>query len=343
MALAKERHKAVNFGNDLLSAVNGPIADRRRQGFSLWDSYCFELNNHDHRDYISTWEAWQPRKNSTPYFKISDDKYLFACVFGPHITVPPTYALIEKGELLDVDVRGGDIYDRLRERGGVFLKDRFGSEGFNVVELRAQSDGLYHRDKLLTREDLSDIIRGFPHGIIQGRLAQGQFENGIFAESINTIRVISMRRRDGVEHEVVGAMHRFGTKKSAPVDNFRQGGACARVDIETGRLGKLAAMFDTDREGRHIFRAQHPDTGAQVEGAVIPNWEKLKGLVAELTRKLPFFEYTAWDFAAQDDGFALIEINMKSGLGFFQVHGGARHTPLGEKYREHGYLVEPWG
>ena len=118
MALAKERHKAVNFGNDLLSAVNGPIADRRRQGFSLWDSYCFELNNHDHRDYISTWEAWQPRKNSTPYFKISDDKYLFACVFGPHITVPPTYALIEKGELLDVDVRGGDIYDRLRERGG---------------------------------------------------------------------------------------------------------------------------------------------------------------------------------------------------------------------------------
>ena len=212
-----------------------------------------------------------------------------------------------------------------------------------MVELRAESDGLYHGDRLLTREDLQDIIRSFSRGIVQGKITQGQFENGIFRESVNTIRVISMRRRDSVEHEVVGAVHRFGTKKSVSVDNFSQGGACALVDIGTGRMGKLAAIFDTDMNGKHIFRAQHPDTGAQVEGIVIPNWEQLKTLVVELTRKLPFFEYTAWDFAVQDDGFALIEINMKSGLGCFQIHGGARHTLLGEKYREHGYLVEPWG
>lgn len=212
-----------------------------------------------------------------------------------------------------------------------------------MVELRAENDGLYHRDKLLTREDLSDIIRGFSRGIIQGRIAQGQFENGIFGESVNTIRVISMRRRGSVEHEIVGAVHRFGTKKSAPVDNFRQGGVCALVDIETGRMGKLTSMFDVDIEGKHVFHARHPDTGAQVEGIAIPNWEQLKDLVAELTRKLPFFEYTAWDFVVQDDGFALIEINMKSSLYLFQIHGGARHTLLGEKYREHGYLVGPWG
>lgn len=340
--LNQRRNEVQSYGraSDVDKALT---ADRRKQGFSFWNSFCYELKYNDYRDYISTWEAWQPVRSKSAYFKISADKYLFACVFSPHITVPPTYALIEKGKLVDVDIQGRDIYERIWETGGAFIKDRFGCDGFNVVELRAQSDGLYHRDKLLTKEALQDIIRKFSSGIIQGRLTQGRFENGIFGGSINTIRVISMRKRDSVEHEVIAAVHRFGTKKSAPVDNFHQGGFSAPVDIETGRMGKLAAIFDTDVNGKHIFRAQHPDTGVQVEGTVIPNWEGLKNLVAELTQILPFFEYIAWDFVVQDDGFALVEINMKSSLGCFQIHGGARHTLLGEKYREHGYLVEPWG
>lgn len=118
LKLVKKRYETVNPRRNESLGLNELAADRRRQGFSFWDSFCFELHSNDYRNYISTWEAWQPRKNSTPYFKISDDKYLFACVFGPHIAVPPTYALIEKGKLIDLDIRDRDIYDRLREAGG---------------------------------------------------------------------------------------------------------------------------------------------------------------------------------------------------------------------------------
>lgn len=122
LALVKKRYETVNAGKDMPSETNGLTADRRRQGFSYWDSFCYELRNNDHRDYISTWEEWQPRKNRTAYFKISDDKYLFSCVFGPYIPVPPTYGLIEQGKLVDVDIQSRDIYDRLREAGGYSLK-----------------------------------------------------------------------------------------------------------------------------------------------------------------------------------------------------------------------------
>ena len=277
-----QRRNEIQLHGSVLDSYRALTADRLKQGFSFWDSFCYELKYNDYRDYISSWEAWQPVRSKSAYFKISADKYLFACVFGPHITVPPTYALIEKGQIVDVNVRNKDIYDRIWEAGGAFIKDRFGCEGFNVVELRANNDGLYHKDRLLTEEDLQDIIRGFSKGIIQGRLTQGKFENDIFGGSINTIRIISMRKRNSIEHEVVGAVHRFGTKKSAPVDNFHQGGFSAPIDIETGRMGRLAAIYDTDADGKHNFHAKHPDTGAQVEGIVVPDWERLKDLVAEL-------------------------------------------------------------
>lgn len=322
--------------------INGTTADRRRQGFSSWDSFCYELKYNDYRNYISTWEAWQPERSKSAYFKISADKYLFACVFGPYIKVPLTYALIEKGKLVEINCQCAELYDYILKRGGAAIKDRFGYNGYNVIVLRAKDDGLYHRDKRLTEEDLSNIIKSYSSGIIQERICQGQFENSIFNEAVNTIRIISARRNDSLEHEVIGAVHRFATKTSAPIDNFHQGGVSALIDIETGQMGKLAAMFDTDEKGRHIFRSCHPDTGALIEGIVIPNWKQLKNRVVELTRILPFFEFIAWDFVLQNDGFALIEINKKSALGVFQIHGGSRHTLIGEKYREHGYLVEKW-
>ena len=60
-----------------------------------------------------------------------------------------------------------------------------------------------------------------------------------------------------------------------------------------------------------------------------------KGLIS---LKVPFFEYVAWDFVVKDNGYALIETNMKSSLNVFQIHRGMRDEKIGEKYLERGFL-----
>lgn len=339
------RESAINPKKNAPQVDGRSTVDLRRRGFSLQDSFCYDLKYNDYHEYISTWESWQPRLCETPYFRISDDKYLFACVFGNLIEVPPTYALIESGRVIGVsahELSAENLYDRLCERGGV-IKDRFGYNGYNVYSFHGESGALYCKGNPVSREEFSGIVRGFSRGIVQGRLEQGSFENAIFDGSVNTIRVISVRGSEDGAHEVIGAVHRFGTCQSAPVDNFDQRGVCALIDIDTGRMGKLAGMYDVDASGRHVFHERHPDTGVQVEGVTIPEWNGLKARIAELTRRLPFFAYVAWDFVVQDGDFALIEINMKSSLYLFQIHRGMRNTLIGEKYRERGYLVERWG
>ncbi len=341
----KHRFDVVNGNQTVLAVDKKHVADHRREGFSFIDSYCYDLNQNDYHDYISSWEESQPEKKFNPYGRLSGDKYLFAQVFGQYIKVPTTWALIENGKLIWIEQQAiceENIYSFFIQNGGGVIKDRFGANGFQVYVFTVDREKLYYKNKPVSQSELQEIIRKFTHGIVQERIVQGEFENGIFDKSINTVRVLSAKKKDGESHEVIGALQRMGSMKSAPVDNFRQGGLVAPIDITTGRLGKVAGMFFVDEKGTHMHSERHPDTGTLIEGKIIPRWEEIVDCVSETTRKLPYFDFIAWDFVIQDETCMLVEINRKSGLDVFQIHGGMRHSLLGEKYREHGYLVERW-
>ena len=341
----KRRFDVVNGNHTVLSVDVKKIADHRHEGFSFADSYCYDLAQNDYHDYISSWEESQPDKKFNPYGALSGDKYLFAQVYGQQIKVPSTWALIEQGKLIWIEqqtICEENIYSLFIKNGGGVIKDRFGANGFNVYVFTVNQEKLYYKNNPVSQGELQEIIRQFTHGVVQERIVQGEFENGIFDKSINTVRILSAQKKGEESHEVIGALQRIGSMKSAPVDNFNQGGLVAPIDISTGRLGKVAGMFFVDEKGNHMHSECHPDTGAQIEGKTVPHWEEIIDSVSEITRRLPYFELLAWDFVIQDDSYMLVEINGKSSLNVFQIHGGMRHTLLGEKYREHGYLVEKW-
>ena len=341
----KHRYDVVNGNHTVLAVDKKLVADRRREGFSLIDSYCYDLAQNDYHDYVSSWEESQPEKEFNPYGCLSGDKYLFAQVFGQQIKVPMTWALIECGKLIPIEqsaLSEENIYSFFIKMGGGVMKDRFGANGFNVYVFTVDQEKLYYKNKPVSQSELQEIIRQFTHGIVQERIVQGAFENSIFDKSINTVRVLSVKKKGEQSHEVIGALQRIGSMKSAPVDNFNQGGLVAPIDIATGRLGKVAGIFYVDEKGNHLHTEYHPDTGAIIEGKILPHWEKIVDCVSEITRRLPYFDLIAWDFVIQDDSCMLVEINRKSSLNVFQIHGGMRHSLLGEKYREHGFLVEKW-
>ena len=82
----------------------------------------------------------------------------------------------------------------------------------------------------------------------------------------------------------------------------------------------------------------HPDTGMPLKGLKIPNWSSLVSEIVDLTNKLPYLNFVAWDILLTDDGYCVIEGNASSGCGLFQVEHGVRNSKLGEIYRSYGII-----
>ncbi|MBR3933209.1 MAG: hypothetical protein IKJ68_04810 [Clostridia bacterium] len=335
------KNQVVNAHHDVSKFAESNVADMRKYGFSFSESGVFNLKENDYREYISTYEAYKPRLKSSPYVMISDDKYLFSLVYGKYIDTPKAYALIQDGIVVDLSGKkldNSNLYDFLLANNGMVIKDRSGCDGFGVYVFNVNGDKITYKNQVINRNELENIIKKFKNGLVQSKVEQGDFENSIYSGSVNTIRVISMRKKNSYEHEVVAALQRIGTKKSMPVDNFNQGGGSALIDIETGEIGSMTCLDSYDDSGKRVFYDIHPDSGSKINGLLIPNWDSIKQTIIDVTRVLPFFEYIAWDIVLKNDGIAVIETNMKSSLNVFQVHGGMRNSFLGQKYREKGYL-----
>ena len=339
----KLRNKIVNLHHDVSEYDVSKLADLRKQGFSFSESAILDLKKNDWHDYISTWEGYQPRLIENKYFMISDDKYLFSLVFGNYVKVAKNLCLINKGQLVPCSpeiVNIDELLDWALKHGGCVIKDRSGCDGFNVFVIRLVDGKLMYHDEIVDRKKMEDIIKQLSNGLVQERLEQGQYASKIFPDSVNTLRIISMKKADESRHEIAAAVQRIGTKQSAPVDNFNQGGLSAIVDIETGKVGKATGITMVDENGQRLFCSNHPDTGSQIEGLTVPDWQSIKQAIGNVSERLPFFDYVAWDIAMQDNGFAVIETNMKSTLNLLQIHGGLRNSHLGDMYRERGFLVD---
>ena len=80
----------------------------------------------------------------------------------------------------------------------------------------------------------------------------------------------------------------------------------APIDLETGALGRLtgdkaAALSD--------WFDQHPVTGAQVTGRIVPCWPELAALALKAHRLVPERPIIGWDMAITPDGPSLLEGN----------------------------------
>lgn len=343
-----KRHKlkslkksVVNAHHDSSSVDLNKVYDARKYDFSMSESQVYSFPKNNMRDYITTWEAYKPRLSNKENSNISDNKFLFSLVFEDIVEVPKTYAIIKNGVVNSVSSKSIDnsnIIEFIKDNKGVVLKDISGFDGFGVHVIKV-FDGNFLVDDCEARDDeVMKLITSAKNAILQNILVQGEFENRIYNRTVNTIRIITQKKKNSSEHEIIGAVQRIGTSRSFPVDNFNQGGGSALIDIETGELSSMTCIDSFDENGNRIFYDRHPDSGSQIKGAVIPCWSEVKEKIKEVTRKRPLFNFIAWDVVLKDSGIAIIEINMKSSLNLFQVHGGMRNSYIGLKYKEYGYL-----
>lgn len=111
--------------------------------------------------------------------------------------------------------------------------------------------------------------------------------------SLNTIRVVTIS--NGECCEVFGALLRMGAHGSV-IDNTHAGGVYAPINIETGTIDIPAI----DANNNHYD--VHPDTGKQIKGFHIPNWERIVSACKEASQTIPNIHFAGWDLCVNQAG-----------------------------------------
>jgi len=314
-----------------------PLARRMRawrRGFYA-DSYAlYDLPRNNASDYVSDFMREYRcafLNTSRSYFA---HKLTFrAILLHAGVKQPETVALATRGNVLLYPFSGEERYldeegfERfLLDDGGRFIvKPEAGSRGESVFLLDAGAGALM-RQRGRTREPyrMSDM----PHvAVVERMIQQGPFWSELCPDSANSIRVLTGWAPGDPRPIILRAVQRMGTAQTVPTDNWSGGGICAVVDLASGRLGPGRVNPLKSTYPNRPFDA-HPDTGARIEGAMLPHWDRIQDTVMRACLSSPLHRYVGWDVLVDDTGEPVVlEGNANSDVDLLQVHGGLLTDP----------------
>ncbi len=220
----------------------------------------------------------------------------------------------------------------IEDGGSYVVKPQAGSRGRSIY-LVEPSEGILVRRRgrevhPFRAADLSGLV------LVERRLVQGDFWRALAPVSTNTIRAVTMWANGDKTPFLGCAVQRFGTADTAPTDNWSGGGICARVDLESGRLG-AGRMHPRKGALSQAEFTHHPDTGVAIEGAVVPHWDRIRETVLAAAASLPVLRYVGWDVMVDHAGTpVIIEGNHNTDVDLLQVHGGLLADPRVRRFYE---------
>lgn len=164
-------------------------------------------------------------------------------------------------------------------------------------------------DAVMTRFDGQELLLSSVLGrealIFESVIHQTKQFAAFNESSVNTVRFMTTLYPDG-SARVIATFIKIG-RAGKCVDNAGSGGnvdAC--VDVETGEI-KYVIQFD----GWHKVKETecHPDSGTQLNGVYIDNWQSIKEEVIKFQQAFPYCKAPGWDIAITDNGPVVIEVN----------------------------------
>ena len=164
-------------------------------------------------------------------------------------------------------------------------------------------------DAVMTRFDGQEIklssVLGQDALIFESVVHQTRQFANFNESSVNTVRFMTTLYPDGAAR-VIATFIKIG-RAGKCVDNAGGGGnvdVC--VDTETGEI-KYAIQYDGWRNIKDIEK--HPDSGNQLNGVIIENWQAIKEEVIKFQQAFPYCKAAGWDIAITEEGPVVIEVN----------------------------------
>ncbi len=318
--------------------------DMWRRGFFAESDTIYDLGTNDPRDYLSDYQHFVrcSRINAWNGF-YAHKMVLRSFLLAIGLRQANTVALILDGRILIQPYTGHASYveptemvQLLSTKEGerkFIVKPEDGWCGEDIFLLTCREGEFFRqRGRSIEKFDLKSFLetpkaprrKGRPASatLIEERIQQGPFWAALFPDSANTIRILTMWHPGEAAPFVARAVQRIGTADTVPTDNWSGGGISVPIDPETGRLG-LGRMHPLKGKRPEQRFERHPDSGAQLTGAVVPGWDAIVAAVLQAAGSLPFNRMGGWDVLVDETGIPIIlEANGNSDVNLLQVHGG---------------------
>ncbi|WP_336343247.1 sugar-transfer associated ATP-grasp domain-containing protein [Halalkalicoccus ordinarius] len=298
-----------------------------RRGFLSHGYEFYSLDENDPADFMSHYQHRRVASRVNRHASdLLDHKIIFQRYMGgEHEDVlPDLRGYVHDGVVHQPDGEKRSFRDWVTSQStGFVVKRSLGGQGSYVYVVNVTDDELEVNRGVKNAGELADEVES-GDWIITDLIEQADYAAEIFPDSVNTLRLTTLLDSETGDPFIASAVHRFGTDASAPVDNWSGGGACARVDAETGVLTKGAAF--PEKGTMHVVD-KHPNTGAQMTDVEIPRWEMIRDRILQLADEMRITPYIAWDVVLTDDGIQILEVNDRPDPNLIQIHQGLFEDP----------------
>lgn len=211
-----------------------------------------------------------------------------------------------------------------------FLRERLGAGQQLVLKMLDAEQGIGVR--VLTGIDGADLLlptggrvplRSTVDGLLastrvwlfQERLVQHPDLDELNSSSLNSLRLVTFRRRNG-DVDIPLATLRIG-RASAETDGYSEGGGVAvQIDTDTGRFADLGAQKPTYSL---LPIERHPDSGVAFAGRTIPEWSAVREMARTFAAHAGENRYIGWDVASTPQGPVFVEGNEGFDVGLSQL------------------------
>ncbi|XVH32238.1 sugar-transfer associated ATP-grasp domain-containing protein [Haloferacaceae archaeon DSL9] len=314
-----------------------------KDGFLSQAALVYDFDKYSSDDYVNAYERRKARYINDGWIEALNNKLLFHFLLEPFDEYrTEVHGFLHQGQIRHRD--RNNTYDltgiewlksMLREGNRLVLKPAVGSGGSGVL-VCAWSKGPVVNGDQLSGVEFDALISDLDEYIISEYVNQAPYANSFFSDAVNTIRILTFMDEKSGEAFIPIAIHRIGTEKSAPVDNWSAGGLSAEVDVETGVLS-AGAMYPFSETVE--WYESHPDTNTQIAGESIPNWDLIRNTILEIATEYSHIPYIGWDIVPTSDGFKIIEANYCTDVDLLQVHRPLLVDNRTHKfYRYHGIV-----
>ena len=289
------------------------------KGLTTDEYYDFEFENRDdnfRKSFLGLNEQrfYLDYLNPVKYYTLARNKYMaHKMLENTGVRKSELYCYyMPEASYTTSDKNAGDIKNVLR-----ILMDKNVSECVIKTTESSHGDNVWVIKSILYNDDDATMVRfdgvelrlssvlGNEPLIFESVIKQTKQFSDFNASSVNTVRFMTTLWPDG-SARIIATFIKIG-RAGKCVDNAGGGGnvdVC--VDTETGEV-KYAIQYDGWRNIKDIER--HPDSGNQLNGVIIENWEAIKSEVIKFQQAFPYCKAAGWDIAITDDGPVVIEVN----------------------------------
>jgi hypothetical protein len=307
---------------------HGDEAARRmwRFGMKADKAAMYDLEAYRPDDYLSDLQMFVSWELNKPFSLVLDSKAIFAEVFSDVVETPRVIAHTNGLRLV------GDL--NVLEGCRFFAKPDNEYGGRGIIRGQVANGRVTFSERTMSIDNFAaELLTHKQYYIITEAVEQHAEMAALFPETVNTVRVITMRDPDDGTGFVAAACQRVGSMTSGLVDNFSQYGMSFDIDLETGTI----------REGR--FRdgskvTNHPDTGTPITGRRIPFWHDILDDCLRAFARCPKIQYVGWDVIVSPQGPVVLEGNSNAEVRTVQCHKPLLIDERVRRFYEHHGILD---